>query len=189
MKPSVLTQNNDWNVILTENLGTVVLHWKLWDFSHVSFWVASGNIADFGQEKHSAAVFTLLLTWKQMSGKLGKLNILQILKENERWKRPIKAIKIAVFPFFLKLPIQMCNFLCKYLGAITVIAQLMLSAFLWPFHASKMRNRIFHDFLGSLPYLATSIFPSLKRFKMTSLAICILSTMFEKYSNCRSFIF
>ena len=92
-------------------------------------------------------------------------------------KGPSKAIKIAVFPFFLKLPIQMCNFLCKYLGAITVIAQLMLSAFLWPFHASKMRNRIFHDFLGSLPYLATSIFPSLKRFKMTSFAICILSTM------------
>ena len=96
-------------------------------------------------------------------------------------KGPSKAIKIAVFPFFLKLPIQMCNFLCKYLGAITVIAQLMLSAFLWPFHASKMRNRIFHDFLGSLPYLATSIFPSLKRFKMTSLAICILSTMFENH--------
>ena len=100
-------------------------------------------------------------------------------------KGPSKAIKIAVFPFFLKLPIQMCNFLCKYLGAITVIAQLMLSAFLWPFHASKMRNRIFHDFLGSLPYLATSIFPSLKRFKMTSLAICILSTMFENQPKSR----
>ena len=169
----------------TENFGI---------FSHVSFWVAWGLLQNFGQ-KNILLLRFLHCCWRFRTDVRKTQHSSSMSWNGKKMRCGKKAIKIGGWRFplllleswSLPLPLQMCNFLCKYLGAITVIAEPLL-LFYDRFMPARCEIESF-TILGSLPYLATSIFPSLKRFKMTSLAIFYTLTLFENYSKCRIWIF